>query len=90
MSDKDIKLCINCRWYKRSDLDPVYSECAHISAERKDLVTGKIKHRFCSRERSSGACGKAGLLFEKAEPRENKQTGLNKIISKIFMLLGIR
>jgi hypothetical protein len=90
MSDKEIKLCINCRWYKGSKTDPFYSRCAHISAKRKDWVTGEIWHSFCDSARLFGACGKDGLFFERAEPRENKQTSSNKIISKIFRLLGIR
>ena len=90
MRDKDTKLCINCRWYKRSWIDPFYSECAHISAEYKNMVTGAIEHDFCELERTFGMCGEGGLFFEKAKPRENKQTRSNKIISKIFMLLGIK
>ena len=27
-------------------MDPFYSRCAHISAERKNRVTGKIEHGF--------------------------------------------
>lgn len=90
MSDKDTKPCINCRWHRRSMIDPLYSECAHISAESKNLVTGVVEHGYCNLERAFGVCGEDGLFFEQAKSSENKQTRSNKTISKIFMLLGIR
>ena len=73
MSDKDTKLCINCRWYKRSKMGPFYSECAHTSAEIRNLVTGEVEHRYCDLERAFGSCGRGGLFL-----RKQSHTKINK------------
>jgi hypothetical protein len=78
-----MKLCIDCRWFRRmgaNDLGLEYAECRHPSAvmpQQPNLVTGRPRgdapHQFCDHHRkdnwSDDPCGPDGKYWEAAEPR---------------------
>lgn len=62
-----MKLCIDCKWYRKYVGDVRYSKCAHPSL--LSPVAGQAA-AFCKLEREgSGACGPQAKLFEE-KPKE--------------------
>ena len=62
----DVKLCKDCKYFRRFWLDVSLSKCVHPDTAKGDpmsLVAGGLV--FCSNARSvEWACGESGKLFE--------------------------
>ena len=78
MMTEQIKLCCDCKWYKKSWIDTFVfgsdadDKCLHPVLSG-NLVTGKVKGgRYCSFVRLySGGCGPYGKYFEPKKPHKD-------------------
>ena len=63
-SGKEMKLCINCRWFK-------YAACYHEKSIRRiELIHGIVfRHSPETMRDDDELCGKEGILFESKPPK---------------------